>query len=323
MMKAMRVIRYGDPEVMIPEEIPPPKPGEGQALVRLQAVGVNFIDIYQRMGLYPVPLPFTPGNEGAGIVQQAGPEVTEVAVGDHVAYAGVSGSYAEFAVVPSWRLVRIPKGVDPETAAAVMLQGMTAQYLSHDTYPLKPGDACLVHAAAGGVGLLLVQMAKRRGARVFGTVSTPEKARLAREAGADDVILYTENDFETEVRRITGGQGVQVVYDSVGQATFEKSLNCLSPRGYLVLYGQSSGPVPSFDPQVLNARGGLFLTRPSLGHYTRDRQELLSRADQVFGWVADGTLKVRIGGAYPLEEAGEAHRKLAGRQTTGKILLLP
>jgi len=322
-MKAMRVLRFGGPEAMTLEEIPPPSPGEGQALVRLQAVGVNFIDIYQRMGLYSVPLPFTPGNEGSGIVQETGPGVTEVAVGDHVAYAGVSGSYAEFAVVPSGRLVKVPKGIDPETAAAVMLQGMTAHYLSHDTYPLKPGDACLVHAAAGGVGLLLVQMAKRRGARVFGTVSTPEKARLAREAGADDVILYTENDFETEVRRLTGGQGVQVVYDSVGQATFEKSLNCLAPRGYLVLYGQSSGPVPSFDPQVLNARGGLFLTRPSLGHYTRDRQELLSRADQVLGWVADGALGVRIGGAFPLEEAGEAHRRLAGRQTTGKVLLLP
>ena len=322
-MKAMRVLRYGGPEAMTLEEIPPPKPGEGQALVRLQAAGVNFIDIYQRMGLYPVPLPFTPGNEGSGIVQETGPGVTEVAVGDHVAYAGVSGSYAEFAVVPSWRLVKVPKGIDPETAAAAMLQGMTAHYLSHDTSPLKPWDACLVHAAAGGVGLLLVQMAKRRGTRVFGTVSTPEKARLAREAGADDVILYTENDFETEVRRLTGGQGVQVVYDSVGQATFEKSLNCLAPRGYLVLYGQSSGPVPSFDPQVLNARGGLFLTRPSLGHYTRDRQELLSRADQVLGWVADGTLGVRIGAAFPLEEAGEAHRRLAGRQTTGKVLLVP
>src|SRR4030042_1873541 len=260
-MKAMRVLRFGGPEAMTLEEIPPPSPGEGQALVRLQAVGVNFIDIYQRMGLYSVPLPFTPGTEGSGIVPETGPR--------------------------------------------------------------KPGDACLVHAAAGGVGLLLVQMAKRRGARVFGTVSTPEKARLAREAGADDVILYTENDFETEVRRLTGGQGVQVVYDSVGQATFEKSLNCLAPRGYLVLYGQSSGPVPSLAPQVLNAPGGLFLTRPSLGHYTRDRQELLSRADQVLGWGADGTPGVRVGGAVPLEEAGEAHRRLAGRQTTGKVLLLP
>jgi NADPH2:quinone reductase len=322
-MKAMRILRYGGPEAMILEEIPPPKPGEGQALVRIKAAGVNFIDIYQRMGLYPVPLPFTPGNEGAGIVQETGPGVTEVAVGDLVAYAGATGSYAEFAVIPSWRLVRIPKGIDAETAAALMLQGMTAHYLSHDTYPLKPGDACLVHAAAGGVGLLLVQMAKRRGARVFGTVSTPEKARLAGQAGADDVILYTEKDFETEVRRLTDGKGVQVVYDSVGQATFEKSMNCLAPRGYLVLYGQSSGPVPSFDPQVLNARGGLFLTRPSLGHYTQNREELLSRANPVLGWAAEGALRVRIGGTFPLAEAGEAHRRLAGRQTTGKVLLLP
>jgi len=322
-MKAMRVHRYGGPEAMTPEEIPPPKPGEGEALVRLEAVGVNFIDIYQRMGLYPMPLPFTPGNEGAGTVAETGPGETEAAVGDRVAYAGASGSYAEFAVVPSWRLVRIPRGIGPETAAAAMLQGMTAHYLSHDTYPLKPGNACLVHAAAGGVGLLLVQMAKQRGARVIGTVSTPEKARLAREAGADDVILYAEKDFETEVRRITGGQGVEVVYDSVGQATFEKSMNCLTTRGYLVLYGQSSGPVPPFDPQALNTRGGLFLTRPSLGHYTRNREELLARANQVLGWVGEGRLRVRIGETFPLANAGEAHRKLAGRETTGKILLIP
>jgi len=308
---------------MTPEEIPPPKPGEGEALVRLEAVGVNFIDIYQRMGLYPMPLPFTPGNEGAGTVAETGPGVTEAAVGDRVAYAGASGSYAEFAVVPSWRLVKIPRGIGPETAAAAMLQGMTAHYLSHDTYPLKPGNACLVHAAAGGVGLLLVQMAKQRGARVIGTVSTPEKARLAREAGADDVILYAEKDFETEVRRLTGGQGVEVVYDSVGQATFEKSMNCLTTRGYLVLYGQSSGPVPPFDPQALNTRGGLFLTRPSLGHYTRNREELLARANQVLCWVGEGRLRVRIGETFPLGNAGEAHRKLAGRETTGKILLLP
>ena len=322
-MKAMRVHRYGGPEAMIPEEIPPPKPGEGETLVRLEAVGVNFIDIYQRMGLYPMPLPFTPGNEGAGTVAETGPGETEAAVGDRVAYAGASGSYAEFAVVPSWRLVKIPRGIGPETAAAAMLQGMTAHYLSHDTYPLKPGNACLVHAAAGGVGLLLVQMAKQRGARVIGTVSTPEKARLAREAGADDVILYAEKDFETEVRRITGGQGVEVVYDSVGQATFEKSMNCLTTRGCLVLYGQSSGPVPPFDPQALNTRGGLFLTRPSLGHYTRNREELLARANQVLGWVGEGRLRLRIGETFPLANAGEAHRKLAGRETTGKVLLLP
>jgi len=322
-MKAIRVHRYGGPEEMTLEEVPLPKPEEGHALVRLKAVGVNFIDIYQRMGLYPMPLPFTPGNEGAGTVEATGPGVSEVAPGDHVAYAGALGSYAEYAVVPSWRVVKLPDGADPKTAAALMLQGMTAHYLSHDTYPLKPGDACLVHAAAGGVGLLLIQMAKRRGARVIGTVSTQEKAGLARAAGADEVILYTEKDFEAEVKRLTGGSGVQVVYDSVGQDTFEKSLNCLASRGTIVLYGQSSGPVPPFDPQVLSAKGGLFLTRPSLAHYTRDRKELLSRAGEVLGWAAGGLLNVRIGETFPLSEAGEAHRRLAGRKTTGKILLLP
>lgn len=322
-MRAMRVKEYGGPEAMALEDLSLPKPGEGQALVRLEAVGVNFIDIYQRAGLYPVPLPFTPGNEGAGIVEETGPGVTEVAAGDRVAYAGAMGSYAELAVVPSWRLVKLPQGIDPETAAAAMLQGMTAHYLSHDTYPLKPKDACLVHAAAGGVGLLLVQMAKARGARVIGTVSTREKAELAKGAGADELILYTETDFESEVKRLTGGEGVQVVYDSVGQATFDKSMNCLAPRGYLVLYGQSSGPVAPFDPQVLSARGGLFLTRPSLAHYTRNREELLSRANQVLGWAAEGRLKIRIGASFPLSEAGEAHRQLTARQTTGKVLLLP
>lgn len=322
-MKAIRVHQYGNPEAMIFEEVPSPKPGEGHALVQLDAVGVNFIDIYQRMGLYPLPLPFTPGNEGAGTVLEIGPGVTEVAPGDKVAYCGAIGSYAGYAVVPSWRLVKIPQGIDPKTAAAAMLQGMTAHYLSHDTYPLKPKDKCLVHAAAGGVGLLLVQMAKQRGARVIATVSTQEKARLARAAGADEVILYTEKDFESEVKRLTDGSGVQVVYDSVGQATFDKSLNCLAPRGMLVLYGQASGPVPPFDPQVLNARGSLFLTRPTLAHYTRNREELLSRANQVLGWAAEGLLSVRIGETFPLADAGEAHRKLAGRETTGKILLLP
>jgi len=322
-MKAIRVHEFGGTDAMALEEIPSPKPLEGHALVRLKAVGVNFIDIYQRMGLYPVPLPFTPGNEAAGTVEEIGPGVTEVAPGDPVTYSGAIGSYAEYAVVPSWRLVHIPQGLDLKTATAAMLQGMTAHYLSHDTYPLKPKDTCLVHAAAGGVGLLLVQMAKQRGARVIGTVSTAEKARLAREAGADEVILYTEKDFESEVKRLTGGAGIQVVYDSVGQATFDKSLNCLAPRGYLVLYGQASGPVPPFDPQVLNARGSLFLTRPTLGHYTRNREELLSRADEVLGWAAKGKLHVRIGATFPLAEAGEAHRKLAGRETTGKILLVP
>lgn len=322
-MKAIRVQRYGGPEELVLAEVARPTAGEGEAVVRMKAVGVNFIDIYQRTGLYPLSLPYTPGNEGAGTVEEIGPGVTEVAVGDLAAYAGVRGSYAEFAVVPSARLVKVPRGVDERTAAAVMLQGMTAHYLSHDAYPLKAGDTCLVHAAAGGVGLLLVQIAKARGARVIGTVSTEEKAALAREAGADEIIRYTVQDFEAEVKRLTNGQGLQVVYDSVGRSTFEKSMACLAPRGYLVLYGQSSGKVPSFDPQVLNARGGLFLTRPSLAHYTRGREELLARANDVLGWVADGSLRVRIGETFPLAEAAQAHSRLAGRATTGKVLLLP
>ncbi len=322
-MKAIRVRACGGPEVMSLQECPDPEPGEGQALVRIEAAGVNFIDIYQRMGLYRIGLPFTPGNEAAGTVLATGPGVAQVAAGDRVAYAGTIGSYAALAVVPAWRLVRIPDAIDARTAAALMLQGMTAHYLAHATYPLKHGDACVVHAAAGGVGLLLVQIAKRRGARVIGTVSTEEKAALARKAGADDVILYTEQDFEAETRRLTGGKGVEVVYDSVGKTTFEKSLGCLAPRGYLVLYGQSSGPVSSFDPQVLNAKGGLFLTRPSLAHYTATPGELQERANDVLGWAARGELAVRIGAEFPLAEAAEAHRQLAGRLTTGKVLLIP
>jgi len=322
-MKAVRVHRFGGPEVLVPEEIPVPVPGKEQARVRIQAAGVNFIDIYQRLGLYPVPLPMVPGNEGAGIVEEVGPGVREVSRGDRVAYAGALGSYAEHALVPSWRLVRIPDAMDARTAAAAMLQGMTAHYLTHGTFPLKPGDSCLVHAAAGGVGLLLLQMAKRRGARTIGTVSTPAKERLAREFGADEVIRYTERDFDAEVSRLTGGRGVQVVYDSVGRDTFDRSLNCLAQRGFLVLYGQASGPVPTFDPQVLNARGGLFLTRPSLGHYTATREELLERADAVLGWASSGELRVRIGGEYPLEQASRAHEDLAARRTTGKLLLIP
>lgn len=322
-MKAIRVHRFGGPEVMVPEEVPRPSPGEGQALVRIGAAGVNFIDIYQRLGQYPVPLPMVPGNEGAGVVEQTGPGVREVSPGDRVAYSGALGSYAEFAVVPSWRLVRLPEGLEPRIGAAAMLQGMTAHYLTHSTFPLKPGEACLVHAAAGGVGLLLLQMAKRRGARTIGTVSTPGKAKLAREFGADEVILYTSQDFEAEVKRLTGGRGVQVVYDSVGRDTFDKSLSCLAPRGMLVLYGQSSGPVAPFDPQVLSARGGLFLTRPSLGHYTATREELLWRAEDLLGWAASGEIRVRIGGEYPLAMASRAHADLAGRGTTGKLLLIP
>lgn len=322
-MKKIRVDKYGGPEDMVLVEVSPPEPAEGEALVRLEAVGVNFIDIYQRAGLYRVPLPFTPGNEGAGVVAATGPGVAEVAPGDRVAYAGVLGSYAEYAVVPARRLVKLPEAIDARKAAALMLQGMTAHYLTHSTYPLKPGDACLVHAAAGGVGLLLVQMAARRGARVIGTASTRGKADLARSLGADAVIVYTEEDFAEGVKDLTNGRGVQAVYDSVGQATFTRSLDCLAPRGYLVLFGQSSGPVPAFDPQVLNAKGSLFLTRPSLAHYTATRDELLARAHDVLGWAASGELAVRIGAEIPLAEAAEAHRLLSSRRTAGKILLLP
>ena len=260
-MKAIRVHKYGGSEVLTLEDLPTPQPGPGQALVKIEAIGLNFIDVYQRTGLYPAPLPRLMGVEGAGVVEAIGPDVTEVRVGDRVAYTGVPGSYAEYAIVPSERLVTLPPGVDTRTAAAAMLQGMTAHYLIHSTYPLKKGDSCLVHAAAGGVGLLLCQMTKQAGARVFGTVSTEEKARLAREAGAEVAIRYTEQDFEAEIKRLTNGQGLQVVYDSVAKDTFEKSLNCLAPRGYLVLYGQSSGPVPPFDVNQLSAKGSLFLTR--------------------------------------------------------------
>ena len=322
-MKAIRIHAQGGPEVLRHEDVPIPVPGPGQALVRIEAAGVNFIDIYHRSGLYPVSFPYTLGQEAAGAVTAIGPAVTGVAVGDPVAYTGVPGAYAEFAVVPAERLVPLPAGVTARLAAAVLLQGVTAEYLTASTYPLAEGDVCLVHAAAGGVGLLLCQIAKRRGARVIGTVSTNAKAELARGAGADEVILYTRQDFEAEVKQLTGGAGVQVVYDSVGKTTFDKSLNCLARRGMFVLYGQSSGPVPPFDPQLLNQKGSLFLTRPSLGHYVATREELLQRAERVLGWVADRSLTVRIGREYPLAEAAEAQRALAARETTGKLLLLP
>jgi NADPH2:quinone reductase len=321
-MKAIRVHTPGGVEALQYEDAPTPTPGAGQALVKLEAAGVNFIDIYMRSGLYKNPLPLTLGQEGAGVVEAVGPDVTDVEVGDRVAYTGVPASYAEYVVAPASRLVLLPKGVDGQMAAAAMLQGMTAHYLAHTTYPLKEGDTALVHAAAGGVGLLLVQMAKRLGARVFGTVSTDAKARLAQEAGADEVILYTQQDFEAEVKRLTDGEGVQVVYDSVAKTTFEKGLNCLAPRGYMVLYGQSSGPVPPFDLAQLGAKGSLFITRPSLAHYTLTREELLERAGDVLDWARSGELKLRVEQTFPLSEAAEAHRRLEGRLSTGKLLLL-
>ena len=322
-MRAIRVHAHGGPEVLELDEAPVPVPGSGQALVRIEAAGVNFIDIYHRSGLYKVPLPLVPGQEGAGVVTALGPDAPGVAIGDRVGYTGVLGAYAEFAVVPADRLVPLPPGVTARQAAAALLQGVTAHYLATSTYRLAAGETCLVHAAAGGLGLLLCQIAKRLGARVIGTVSTEAKAQLARAAGADEVILYTQQDFEAEVKRLTGGAGVRVVYDSVGKTTFDKSLNCLARRGMLVLCGQSSGPVPPLDPQVLNQKGSLYLTRPTLAHYTATRDELLARAGEVLGWVADGSLTVRIGREYPLVQAAEAHRALAGRETTGKVLLLP
>ena len=322
-MNAIRVTKRGGPEVLLYEEVPVPDPGPTEALVRLEAIGVNYVDIYQRSGIYKVALPFTPGSEAAGVVEAVGAEVSEPRVGDRVAYAGVLGAYATHAVVPAARLVEIPDGVETLTAAAVMLQGMTAHYLSHSTYPLKEGDTALIHAAAGGVGLLLTQMAKMRSARAIGTVSTQAKASLAAEAGADHAILYSSHDFEAEAKRFTDGRGVQVVYDGVGKTTYEQSMNCLAPRGYLVLFGAASGPVPPLDPQVLSAKGSLFLTRPTLGHYIATRDELLRRAEDVLGWVASGRLKVRIDSTFPLADAGQAHHRLESRQSAGKILLIP
>jgi NADPH2:quinone reductase len=322
-MKAIRVHQYGGVEAMKYEDIPVPEPGAGEARVRIEAIGLNYIDVYQRTGLYQTKLPFTLGMEAAGVVDAVGGNVTDVKVGDRVAYSMVPGAYAEYAVIPSSRLVPVPKNIESRSAAATMLQGKTAHYLTHSTYPLKKGDTALVHAAAGGVGLLLVQIAKRRGATVFGTVSTDEKARLAREAGADEIILYTEKDFVAEVKRLTNGRGLNVVYDSVGQSTFEKSLDCLRPRGYMVLFGASSGPVPPFNLGTLAAKGSLFVTRPTLAHYAITREELLQRANDLFNWITAGQLNLRIDKTFPLAEAAEAHRQLEGRKTTGKVLLIP
>ena len=322
-MKAVRVHTPGGPEVLKYEDVPEPQPKVGEAIVKIDAAGLNYVDVYYRSGLYKAEFPMTLGLEAGGTVTAVGPNVTEVKVGDKVAYTGVAGAYAQFAAVPAQRLVVLPASVSTRQGAAAMLQGMTAHYLACSTYPLKKGDTCLVHAAAGGVGLLLCQIAKMRGARVIGTVSTEEKAKLAREAGADEVILYTKQDFEAEVKRLTSGKGVQVVYDSVGKTTFDKGFNCLALRGLMVLYGQSSGPLGPFDPQVLSAKGSLFLTRPSLVHHVATRDELLARAGDVLGWIRDGKLRLRTEFEFALKDAAEAHRALEGRKTTGKVLLIP
>lgn len=322
-MKAVRPKQAGGPEELVLAEFPTPVPSGNQVLVRTEAIGVNFIDVYQRSGQYQLPKPILLGSEAAGVVEAVGEGVTDVKRGDRVGWAGTLGSYATHVLVPAERTVPIPDGVDSKLAAAVLLQGMTAHYLAVSTFPLQPGQTALVHAAAGGVGLLLVQIAKLRGARVIGTVSTPQKAELAKQAGADSVILYGDQDFEAESCQLTAGRGVDVVYDSVGKTTFDKSLRSLRPRGMLVLYGQSSGAVGPLDPQTLAARGSLFLTRPTMGHYVATREELLSRATDVFGWIKEGKLNVRIDRTFPLAEVAEAHRALESRATTGKLVLIP
>jgi NADPH2:quinone reductase len=322
-MMAVRVNEYGGPEVLKAEDVPPPLPGPGQARIWVSAIGLNFIEIYQRTGWYKLDLPKTLGEEAAGTVEAVGPGVTVVKPGDRVVCSNVIGAYAEYALAPAERLVPVPEGVHLRTAAAVFLQGLTAHYLSHSTFPLQSGQVCLIHAAAGGTGQLLVQMAKLRGARVVATVSTEAKAAVARECGADEVINYTEQDFVAETRRLTDGKGVDAVYDSVGKDTFDKSIDCLRPRGYMVLFGQSSGRVPPVDPQLLNGKGSLFLTRPTLIHHVPDRPQLLARANEVFGWLKEGKLKVRIDRTFALKEASKAHEYLASRQSMGKVLLLP
>jgi NADPH2:quinone reductase len=322
-MKAIQVQKTGGPEVLTLTDLPIPKPKVNEAVVKIAAIGVNFIDVYFREGRYPAPLPFVDGQEAAGTVTEVGSEVTSIKPGDRVAYTGVIGAYAEYSAVPADRLVHVPDKITDQQAAATMLQGMTAHYLVNSTYRLKKGETALIHAAAGGVGLLLVQMAKNIGARAIGTVGTEEKAKLAREAGADEVILYTQQDFEVETKRLTENKGVHVVYDGVGKSTFEKGLNVLRPRGYMVLFGGASGAVPPFDPIALSQKGSLFLTRPSLLHYIATREELEQRSNDVLGAVAADKLKLRIGHVYKLEEVQQAHRDLEGRKTTGKILLVP
>src|ERR1700678_3461283 len=322
-MKAIQIHQIGGPEVLTLAELPIPTPGPGQVLIKIAATGVNFIEIYFREGRYKAPLPLIPGSEAAGTVEQVGEGVSGFAVGDHVSSTGVLGSYAEYALVPAAQLVKVPAELDLKQAAAVILQGMTAHYLSHSIFPLKSGDTALIHAAAGGTGQLLVQMAHAIGARVLATVSTEAKAELARAAGADEVILYTETDFEIQTKRLTGGHGVDVVYDSVGKTTFEKSLNSLRPRGMMVLFGGSSGPVPPFDLIQLSQKGSLYLTRPTLVSYTATTEEVQARSSALFKMIAEGKLKLRIEHVYPLADAAVAHQDLLGRKTTGKLLLIP
>ena len=322
-MKAIQILETGGPEVLQLADLPIPHPGPGQVLIRVEATGVNFIEVYFRKGQYKASFPLTPGSEASGTVEELGPGVQGFTAGELVASVSVMGSYAEYALVPAAQLVKVPAGLTPEQAAAAMLQGMTAHYLAYSTFPLKAGDTALVHAGAGGVGLLLTQLAARIGARVITTVSTPAKAELSREAGASDVILYTEQDFEAEVKSLTGGKGVDVVYDSVGKTTFDKSLDCLKPRGMLALFGGSSGPVPPFDPILLSSKGSLYLTRPTLWHYIATRAELEQRAGEILGWAACGQLKLRTEHIFPLAEAAQAQTDLESRNTTGKILLEP
>jgi NADPH2:quinone reductase len=322
-MKLIQVTKLGGPEELQLTDAPIPTPAAGQALVRLHAAGVNFLDVYVRTGLYKTDLPFTPGMEGSGVVESVGPGVTTVQPGDRVAYAIVRGSYSEYAIVPAAQLVKLPDHVDFSTAAAAMLQGMTAHYLTHSTFALKKGDTALVHAAAGGAGGLVVQMAKMLGATVFGTAGSAEKAAIAKQAGADEVIVYTQQDFVAEVKRFTNGRGVDVIFDSVGVSTFLKGLDVIRPRGMMVLFGQSSGAVAPFDPSILNGKGSLFLTRPTLAHYAASREELEWRAGDVLKWIDEGKLRLRIDRTYPLAQAADAHRDLEGRKTAGKLILIP
>ncbi len=322
-MKAIRIHKTGGQDVLQLEDTALPQPGPGQARIKVEYAGLNFIDIYQRLGQYKLPLPFTPGLEAGGVVDAVGDGVTEVEVGDRVAYCMINGAYAEYSIAPAAKLVPAPAGLGLDVVTALMVQGMTAHYLALSTFPLTSGHTALIHAAAGGTGRLLVQVAKRTGARVIATAGTEEKAALARSAGADEVIIYTQNDFVGEVKRLTGGAGVDVVYDSVGQSTFASGLDCLKPRGYMVLWGQASGPVAAFDPQILNQKGSLYLTRPSLGAYIATRSELLQRASELFAWVEAGELDVRIDRVFPLGDAASAHAYIEGRQTKGKVLLQP